>query len=95
MAFLSENPTDVVIGNYNIGLLDQLQERSELQFVGCCNELNAGYAADGSARTASTRVSVLVVTFLFDLVIALICYLFTSLYPVANLTKIPGLRLQE
>lgn len=63
MAFLSENPTDVVIGNYNIGLLDQLQERSELQFVGCCNELNAGYAADGSARAASTRVSVLVVTF--------------------------------
>ena len=32
-------------------LLDQLISEPKLKFVGCCNELNAGYAADGYARS--------------------------------------------
>lgn len=32
--------------------------------VGCCNELNAGYAADGYARSSPGRVAVIVVTFM-------------------------------
>jgi TPP-dependent 2-oxoacid decarboxylase len=39
-----------VPGDYNLALLDRLLAIPELTFVGCCNELNAGYAADGYAR---------------------------------------------
>ncbi len=31
-------------------LLDELLKNQKLRLVGCCNELNAGYAADGYAR---------------------------------------------
>ena len=31
-------------------LLDQLNANEELNMVNCCNELEAGYAADGYAR---------------------------------------------
>ncbi|CAN1810488.1 Pyruvate decarboxylase 1 [Linum perenne] len=44
--------TDVfsVPGDFNLTLLDHLVAEPELNLVGCCNELNAGYAADGYAR---------------------------------------------
>ena len=32
--------------------------------VNCCNELNAGYAADGYARTSDTKIAVVVVTYM-------------------------------
>ncbi|KAL4892308.1 thiamine pyrophosphate enzyme, N-terminal TPP binding domain-containing protein [Aspergillus ambiguus] len=32
--------------------------------VGCCNELNTGYAADGYARASSNRVAVVVVPYI-------------------------------
>ena len=38
-----------VPGDYNLELLDVLVD-SEVEYIGCCNELNAGYAADGYAR---------------------------------------------
>lgn len=38
-----------VPGDYVLGLLDRIVE-SEIEFVGTCNELNAGYAADAYAR---------------------------------------------
>jgi TPP-dependent 2-oxoacid decarboxylase len=38
-----------VPGDYVLGLMDEI-EASELQLVGTCNELNAGYAADAYAR---------------------------------------------
>lgn len=50
-----------VPGDYNLVLLDQLLTRSDLTYVGCCNELNAGYAADGYARARG--VAAVVVTF--------------------------------
>ena len=34
-----------------LSLLEQLETVTGLQWVGCCNELNAAYAADGYART--------------------------------------------
>ena len=40
----------VVPGDFNLVLLDELIKRPELRMIGCCNELNAGYAADGYAR---------------------------------------------
>ena len=51
-----------VPGDYNLVLLDGLLENSELQMISCCNELNAGYAADGYAR-ATGGPAAAVVTF--------------------------------
>jgi pyruvate decarboxylase len=51
----------VVPGDFNLVLLDQLLTNPRLKMIGCCNELNAGYAADGYAR--SNGVAALVVTY--------------------------------
>ncbi|XP_006363624.1 pyruvate decarboxylase 1-like [Solanum tuberosum] len=55
--------TDVfgVPGDFNLTLLDHLIDEPGLNFIGCCNELNAGYAADGYARAHG--VGACVVTF--------------------------------
>ena len=37
-------------GDYNLALFDRILENQNLTMVSCCNELNAGYAADGYAR---------------------------------------------
>lgn len=50
-----------VPGDFNLTLLDHLIAEPELNLVGCCNELNAGYAADGYAR--SRGVGACAVTF--------------------------------
>jgi len=50
-----------VPGDYNLVLLDQLLLDKRLRMINCCNELNAGYAADGYARVRG--LGVLVVTF--------------------------------
>ena len=39
-----------VPGDYNLELLQQLQDSGSLQWIGTCSELNASYAADGYAR---------------------------------------------
>jgi TPP-dependent 2-oxoacid decarboxylase len=39
-----------VPGDYNLELLQQLQDTDALRWVGTCSELNASYAADGYAR---------------------------------------------
>ena len=39
-----------VPGDYNLELLQQLEDTGALEWVGACNELNASYAADGYAR---------------------------------------------
>jgi pyruvate decarboxylase/indolepyruvate decarboxylase len=51
----------MVPGDYNLVLLDQLLRNKRVQQVGCCNELNAAYAAEGYAR--ANGVGALVVTF--------------------------------
>lgn len=48
-------------GDFNLTLLDELISNKKLKMINCCNELNAGYAADGYAR--SHGVSALLVTF--------------------------------
>ncbi|KAL5989571.1 Pyruvate decarboxylase 1 [Asimina triloba] len=50
-----------VPGDFNLTLLDHLIAEPELKLIGCCNELNAGYAADGYARARG--VGACVVTF--------------------------------
>ena len=48
-------------GDYNLTLLDELIKNKSLNMINCCNELNAGYAADGYARV--NGISALAVTF--------------------------------
>ncbi|KAL2494906.1 Pyruvate decarboxylase 1 [Forsythia ovata] len=50
-----------VPGDFNLTLLDYIIAEPELNLIGCCNELNAGYAADGYARAKG--VGACVVTF--------------------------------
>ncbi|KAL6003322.1 Pyruvate decarboxylase 1 [Asimina triloba] len=50
-----------VPGDFNLTLLDHLIAEPALTNIGCCNELNAGYAADGYARYRG--VAACVVTF--------------------------------
>ncbi|GKB45235.1 pyruvate decarboxylase 2 [Tanacetum coccineum] len=50
-----------VPGDFNLSLLDHLIAEPGLNLIGCCNELNAGYAADGYAR--SRGIGACVVTF--------------------------------
>jgi indolepyruvate decarboxylase len=39
-----------VPGDYNLELIQQLQDTGALKWIGTCSELNASYAADGYAR---------------------------------------------
>lgn len=55
------NDVFAVPGDFNLTLLDCLIAEPELNLIGCCNELNAGYAADGYAR--SRGVGACAVTF--------------------------------
>jgi pyruvate decarboxylase len=50
-----------VPGDYNLALFDRLLENKNLQLISCCNELNAGYAADGYAR--ANGVAAMLVTY--------------------------------
>lgn len=51
-----------VPGDYNLVLLDELLRNPQLKMISCCNELNAGYAADGYCRATGGAAAV-VVTF--------------------------------
>ena len=37
-------------GDYNFDILNAIENNSQVNWIGCTNELNAGYAADGYAR---------------------------------------------
>lgn len=39
-----------VPGDYNIKILNEIEKNPNTKWIGCTNELNAGYAADGYAR---------------------------------------------
>lgn len=67
-SYLAQRLVDVGIssyftvpGDYNLTLLDAMLTNKKLQMINCCNELNAGYAADGYAR--ANGISAMVVTF--------------------------------
>ena len=51
-----------VPGDFTLSLLDQLLKVPSLRMISCCNELNAGYAADGYARTAGFSAAVVTYT---------------------------------
>ena len=39
-----------VPGDYNFNIIYEIQNNHAVKWIGCTNELNAGYAADGYAR---------------------------------------------
>ncbi|KAI4370433.1 hypothetical protein MLD38_018787 [Melastoma candidum] len=47
-----------IVCKFNLTLLDHLIAKPSLNLVGCCNELNAGYAADGYARSRGVAACV-------------------------------------
>ncbi len=51
-----------VQGDDSLALLDQLSKNNRLKMIGCCNELNAGYAADGYARVRGAAAVVITFT---------------------------------
>lgn len=52
-----------VPGDFTLALLDEFIKEPKLTMVGCCNELNAGYAADGYSR-ATGGISAVCVTYM-------------------------------
>jgi indolepyruvate decarboxylase len=50
-----------VPGDFNLWFLEQTIKDSSITFVGCCNELNASYAADGYSRLSG--ISALATTY--------------------------------
>ncbi|KAH9814831.1 thiamine diphosphate-binding protein [Melampsora americana] len=63
MAQLGVKQVYGVPGDYNLGFLDLIEDHPDLDWVGCCNELNASYAADGYARVSEGGIGCLVTTF--------------------------------
>ncbi|KAG0568404.1 hypothetical protein KC19_6G017200, partial [Ceratodon purpureus] len=55
------NDIFTVPGDFNLILLDHLLNEPGINNIGCCNEINAGYAADGYARWKG--IGCVVVTF--------------------------------
>ncbi|CCE63253.1 hypothetical protein TPHA_0E01600 [Tetrapisispora phaffii CBS 4417] len=57
-----------VPGDYNLNLLEQMYDEedsitpNEIQWIGCCNELNAAYAADGYSRYTN-KIGCLITTY--------------------------------
>lgn len=52
-----------VPGDFTLSMLDEFLKNDNLTMVGCCNELNAGYAADGYAR-ATGGIGCVMVTYM-------------------------------
>ena len=50
-----------VPGDFNLWFLERAISEGAINFVGCCNELNAAYAADGNARLSG--ISALATTY--------------------------------
>ncbi|BGP14737.1 hypothetical protein JCM10213v2_002688 [Rhodosporidiobolus nylandii] len=46
-----------VPGDFNLTFLDLVEEHKQIDWIGCCNELNAAYAADGYARVKQAQLN--------------------------------------
>lgn len=83
-----------VPGDYNLSALDYI-EKCGLNWVGNCNELNAGYAADGYARV--NGIAALVTTFGVGELSALnaIAGSYSEFVPVVHIVGQPNTRSQK
>ncbi|KAG8983377.1 Pyruvate decarboxylase 1 [Tulasnella sp. JGI-2019a] len=83
-----------VPGDFNLVALDYLPE-SDLRWVGNCNELNAGYAADGYARIKG--ISALITTFgVGELsAIAAVAGAYSEHVPIVHIVGVPSTKSQK
>ncbi len=84
-----------VPGDFAFGVSDAVCNDPELRWIGCCNELNAAYAADGSARVQG--FAALSTTFGVGELSALngIAGSYTEHLPVFHLVGTPNLKTQR
>ncbi|GAA5835602.1 hypothetical protein JCM5353_000904 [Sporobolomyces roseus] len=57
LAQLGVKPMFGVPGDFNLVFLDEVEKHKEIEWLGCCNELNAAYAADGYARVKQSQMN--------------------------------------
>lgn len=85
-----------VPGDFNLHLLDYIYRVPELNWVGCCNELNAAYAADGYGRVKNLP-GVLITTYGVGELSALngVSGAFAEQSPVLHIVGTTGRPIQE
>lgn len=83
-------------GDYNMQLLDHIEDTEGLEWVGCANELNASYAVDGYARVTG-RPAALVTTFGVGELSALngIAGSYAEQFPIIHIVGMPPSQKQE
>ncbi|GAA5911202.1 hypothetical protein JCM6882_006605 [Rhodosporidiobolus microsporus] len=57
LAQLGVKPLFGVPGDFNLTFLDLVEDHKEIEWIGCANELNASYAADGYARVKQAQLN--------------------------------------
>ncbi|ORY80480.1 pyruvate decarboxylase-like protein [Protomyces lactucae-debilis] len=85
-----------VPGDYNLAFLDEFDKHKEINWVGCANELNAAYAADGYARVKK-GVAALVTTFGVGELSAIngVAGAYSEHVPVAHIVGTPSTSAQK
>ena len=84
-----------VPGDYNLQFLDHVVDHRQITWIGCANELNAAYAADGYARCKPAAA--LLTTFGVGELSALngIAGSYAEYLPVIHVVAAPALRAQQ
>ncbi|HTH53138.1 MAG TPA: thiamine pyrophosphate-binding protein [Edaphobacter sp.] len=84
-----------VPGDFNLWFLEEALNHSGIEFVGCCNELNASYAADGYARVSG--IAAIATTYGVGELAAIagIAGAFAEKLPVVCITGTPPLTAME
>ncbi|EGG06839.1 uncharacterized protein MELLADRAFT_86255 [Melampsora larici-populina 98AG31] len=86
-----------VPGDFNLRFLDLIEDHPDLDWVGCCNELNASYAADGYARVSKAGIGCLVTTYGVGELSALngVAGAYAEQVPILHIAGIPSSKMQE
>ncbi|ESX02152.1 hypothetical protein KL918_003696 [Ogataea parapolymorpha] len=85
-----------VPGDFNLNFLEHLYDIDGLEWIGCCNELNAAYACDGYAKTCE-KMAVLVSTFGVGELSALagVAGMYSEYSPLLHLVGTSAMRLKN
>ncbi|CAG8522135.1 14719_t:CDS:2 [Funneliformis mosseae] len=84
-----------VPGDFNMDILDFVEDEEGIEWIGGCNELNSGYAADGYARI--NKISALITTFGVGELSAInaIAGSFSEIVPVVHIVGTPSTKSQS
>ncbi|CAG8437539.1 16978_t:CDS:2 [Funneliformis caledonium] len=84
-----------VPGDFNMDILDYVEDEEGIEWIGGCNELNSGYAADGYARI--NKISALITTFGVGELSAInaIAGSFSEIVPVVHIVGTPSTKSQS